>query len=145
MRELKVRSHTHASCVLQVARAQAVAGRLANQLAPSDTQPHQATADMADDRADDEQQGPVLADGAQIGKRLPAETAAKGREAADRLPSTKKRQPSQAMQKQVGFIARHIPHISDCMHALVRQILLALRSGDVLLQDILTVCIVNFC
>ncbi len=96
-----MKSDAHVIWMFQVARAQAVAGRLANQLAPSDTQPHQATADLADDRADDEQQSPVHADGAQAAKSPPAGTAAKAQGVADRLPSNSHKQPNRAAQKQV--------------------------------------------
>ena len=112
-----------------------MAGRLANQLAPSDTQP-QAMSDLDGDRAGDEQQSPVHADGAQNGKSPSAETAAKAQEAADRLPSTKKRQPVKAAQKQVGLHdqSRHqMPQTSSGMHALACHILTPFGMGYVVL------------
>ena len=89
-------------CIIQVAEAQAVAGRLANQLAPSATASHHALADQADDMADDEQQSLAHADGAQPGKVPHAETTAQRQGATGKVPSTDHSQPGRAAQKKVG-------------------------------------------
>ena len=104
-----IRSAFRAIRIIQVAQAQAVAGRLANQLAPSDTEPNHAMADLSNGMADYEQQSPAHADGAQSGKRPSADTAAQGQGRTEEVPPTHHRQPGRAAQKRVGWHGlRHV-------------------------------------
>ena len=76
-----------------------MAGRLADQLAPSGTEAHQG---MHEDMPEDEQQSLAHANGAHNGKGPDAETTAQRQGATEGSPSMNHRQPGPAARKKVG-------------------------------------------